>query len=158
MFLLLEFDIPIWLNFVHPALMWGLLALTLYAGYLGYQYRQTRLATGAEKKELIKGKFLERHYEAGSLLLALMVLGAIGGMGATYLTNGKLFVSPHLLAGLGMVGLIAVSASLVPLMKKGSDAARYAHIGLNTVLVGIFAWQAVTGVQIVQKLLSKLFS
>lgn len=57
MLLLLEFDVPPWLNFVHPALMWGILALTLYTGYLGYQYRQTRLATGAEKKELIKGKF-----------------------------------------------------------------------------------------------------
>lgn len=157
MFLLLEFDMPLWLNFVHPILMLGLLALTLYASYLGYQHRQTRLATGPEKKELIKGKFLQRHHEAGSLILALMVLGAIGGMGATYLANGKLFVSPHLLAGLGMVGLIATSASLVPLMKKGNDTARYTHIGLNTVLVGMFAWQAVTGLQIVQRLLSSVF-
>ena len=46
-----------WLNFIHPTLMWGIFALTLYAAYLGYQHRQTRLATGQEKKELIKGKF-----------------------------------------------------------------------------------------------------
>mgnify|MGYP001791568272 FL=1 len=24
-----------WLNFIHPLLMWGILALTLYAAYLG---------------------------------------------------------------------------------------------------------------------------
>ncbi len=146
-----------WINFIHPLAMWGIFALTLYAGYLGYQHRQTRLATGEEKKELIKGKFLDRHHQAGSVLLSLMVLGSIGGMGSTYLNNGKLFVGPHLLAGIGMMGLIATSASLVPFMKKGNDTARYTHITLNVVLVGLFGWQAVTGVQIVQKILNSMF-
>lgn len=146
-----------WINFIHPLAMWGILALTLYAGYLGYQHRQTRLATGEEKKELIKGKFLDRHHKAGSILLSLMVLASIGGMGSTYLNNGKLFFGPHLLAGLGMMGIIATSASLVPFMKKGNDVARNAHIALNTVLVGLFGWQAVTGVQIVQKILKNMF-
>ena len=146
-----------WINFIHPIAMWGILALTLYAGYLGYQYRQTRLATGEEKKKLIKGKFSERHHQAGSVLLALMVVGSIGGMGSTYLNNGKLFFGPHLLVGLGMMALIATSASMVPFMKKGSDTARYTHITLNAVLVGLFGWQAVSGVQIVQKILSSMF-
>ncbi|MGB7084649.1 MAG: DUF4079 domain-containing protein [Phormidesmis sp.] len=146
-----------WLNFIHPLAMWGIFALTLYAGYLGYQHRQTRLATGEEKKELIKGKFLARHHQAGSTLLALMVLGSLGGMSVTYLNNGKLFFGPHLLAGLGMMGMIATSASMVPFMQKGNDTARYTHIALNTILVGLFTWQAVTGVQIVQKILSKMF-
>jgi hypothetical protein len=146
-----------WLNFVHPLLMWGILALTLYAGYLGYKHRQTRLATGDTKKELIKGKFLDRHHKAGSILLALMVLGSLGGMSATYINNGKLFFGPHLLVGLGMMGMIATSASLVPFMKKGSDTARYTHIALNTVLVGLFSWQAFSGIQIVQKILTKMF-
>lgn len=146
-----------WLNFIHPILMWGILGLTLYAGWLGYQHRQTRLATGAEKKELIKGKFLARHHKAGSVLLASMVVVSIGGMGSTYLNNGKLFFGPHLLAGLGMMGLIATSASLVPFMQKGNDSARYTHIALNTVLVGLFGWQAFSGVQIVQKLLNNMF-
>ncbi|MBE9064744.1 DUF4079 domain-containing protein [cf. Phormidesmis sp. LEGE 11477] len=147
-----------WLNFIHPVLMWGIFALTLYAGYLGYQHRQTRLATGEEKKQLIKGKFLARHHQAGSVILASMVIVSIGGMGVTYLNNGKLFFGPHLLAGLGMMGLIASSASLVPFMKNGNDTARYTHIALNTVLVGLFGWQAVTGVQIVQRILSSMFS
>ena len=146
-----------WLNFIHPIAMWGIFALTLYAGYLGYQHRQTRLATGEEKKTLIKGKFLARHHQAGSTLLAVMVLGSLGGMAATYINNGKLFVGPHLLAGLGMMGLIATSASMVPFMQKGNDAARYTHISLNAVLVGLFSWQAWTGVQIVQKILGRMF-
>ena len=146
-----------WLNFIHPLLMWGILALTLYAGYLGYQHRQTRLATGEEKKALIKGKFMARHHQAGSLLLAVMVVGSLGGMASTYINNGKLFFGPHLLVGLGMMALIATSASMVPFMKKGNDAARYTHITLNAVLVGLFGWQAFSGVQIVQKILSSMF-
>lgn len=146
-----------WLNFIHPVLMWGIFALTLYAAYLGYQHRQTRLATGEEKKQLVKGKFLARHHQAGSLLLASMVIVSIAGMGVTYLNNGKLFFGSHLLAGLGMMALIASSASLVPFMKNGNDTARYTHITLNTVLVGLFGWQAVTGVQIVQRILSSMF-
>ncbi|NJL45683.1 MAG: DUF4079 domain-containing protein, partial [Leptolyngbyaceae cyanobacterium SM2_3_12] len=62
----------------------------------------------------------------------------------------------HLLAGLGMVGLISTSAALVPFMQKGNETARLTHITLNVVLVGLFGWQAVTGVQIVQRLLSNL--
>ena len=146
-----------WLNFIHPLAMWGILALTLYAAYLGYQYRQTRLATGEEKKELIKGKFLTRHHQAGSTVLALMVLASLVGMGATYINNGKLFFGPHLLIGLGMMGLIATSASMVPFMQKGNNPARYTHIALNAVLVGLFSWQAFSGVQIVQKLLNDMF-
>jgi len=146
-----------WINFIHPIAMWGILALTIYAGYLGYQHRQTRLATGEEKKKLIKGKFMDRHHQAGAVLLALMVVGSIGGMGSTYLNNGKLFFGPHLLVGLGMMGLIATSASMVPFMKKGNDTARYTHITLNAVLVGLFGWQAFSGVQIVQKILGSMF-
>lgn len=143
-----------YLNFFHPLLMWVLLALTLYAGYLGMQWRKTRLAEGDAKKELLKGKFNVRHYQIGSIVLAVMVVGCLGGMGVTYLLNGKLFVGPHLLAGLGMTGLIATSAALVPFMQKGNEAARYTHITLNALLVGLFGWQAITGMQIVQRILA----
>lgn len=155
-------DLPIpasikpWLNFLHPLLMWVLLALSIYAMYLGIQIRRTREAQGDVKKELIKGKFNLKHHQIGSVLLALMVLGTIGGMGVTYINNGKLFVGPHLLAGLGMTGMIAVSASLTPFMQKGADWARYTHIFLNVALLGLFGWQAVTGVEIVQRIISKM--
>jgi hypothetical protein len=149
-------SVKVWSQFAHPLIMWVLLALTFYALYLGMQIRRTRKAEGDLKKELIKGKFNVRHYQMGSLLLALMVIGSIGGMAVTYINNGKLFVGPHLLAGLGMTGLIAVSAALSPLMQKGVDWARYTHIFLNVVLLGLFGWQAVTGVQIVQRILTDL--
>jgi len=142
-----------YLDFFHPIFMWVVLAISLYALYLGLKIRETRSAEGDAKKELIKGKFNIRHHQWGSALLALMVLGSIGGMGATYISNGKLFVGPHLLVGLGMTGMIATSASLVPFMQKANETARSAHIALNVILVGLFGWQAFTGVQIVQRLI-----
>ncbi len=142
-----------YLNFVHPIMMWILLGLSIYAMYLGVQIRRTRNATGDAKKELIKGKFNLRHHQIGSALLAFMVLGTIGGMAVTYINNGKLFFGPHLLVGLGMTGTIAVSAALVPFMQKGNEAARSVHMALNILLVGLFGWQAVTGMQIVQRIL-----
>lgn len=148
-------SIKYWLNFFHPVTMWALLVLSIYAAYLGLQVQRTRNAQGEEKKELIKGRYNVRHYQIGSILLALLVTGAIGGMAVTYINNGKLFVGPHLLAGLGMVGLIAFSAALSPYMQKGANWARATHILLNFTLLGLFAWQAVTGVQIVQKILTK---
>jgi hypothetical protein len=149
-------SVKVWSQFFHPVLMWVLFALTLYALFLGMKVRRTRSAEGDAKKELIKGRYNVRHYQIGSLILALMVVGAIGGMAITYLNNGKLFVGPHLLAGLGMTGLIAVSASLSPLMQKGVDWARYTHIFLNVAIVGLFGWQAITGIDIVQRIVSKL--
>lgn len=149
-------SIKVWSQFAHPILMWVLLAMTLYAAYLGWQIRRTRSAEGDLKKELVKGRFNIRHYQLGSILLALMVLGSIGAMAVTYINNGKLFVGPHLLIGLGMTGLIAISAALSPYMQKGHDWARYSHIALNLVLVALFAWQAVSGVQIVQNIINRM--
>ena len=142
------------LNFVHPTIMWGLLAIALYALYLGIQARRTRTADKDTRKELVKGKFALKHYQIGSLLLALMATGTIGGMAVTYINNEKLFLAPHLLVGLGMTGLIATSAALAPLMQQGKNWARYTHIALNVTLVGLFSWQAVTGMEIVQKILN----
>lgn len=148
-------EIKFYSQFFHPLMMWVLLGLTTYAMYLGIQSRRVRYAEGDEKKALIKGKFAVRHYQLGSLILALMVLGTIAGMAVTYLNNGKLFVGPHLLAGLGMTALIAIAAALSPLMQKGVNWARYTHIALNIVILGLFGWQAVTGMQIVQKILGQ---
>jgi hypothetical protein len=149
-------SVKVWSQFIHPVLMWVLLAISFYALYLGLQIRRTRSAEGELKKELIKGKFNVKHHQMGSLLLALMITVAIVGMGVTYINNGKLFVGPHLLAGLGMMALIAIGASLTPLMQKGNDWARNTHIFLNIVLLGLFGWQAVSGVEILQRIISKM--
>jgi Protein of unknown function (DUF4079) len=156
----MSFEIPesvkVWSQFVHPLMMWALLALTLYALYLGVQIRRLRSAEGEQKKQLIQGRFNIKHHQIGSLLLTFMVLGTLGGMAVTYINNGKLFFGPHLLVGLGMTGLIATSASLTPFMQKGQNWARYSHIFLNAALVGLFAWQAVSGMQIVQRIVDKI--
>lgn len=156
----MNFTIPesvkVWSQFLHPTIMWIILALSIYALYLGIQVQRTRYADGDIKKELIKGRYNVKHYQIGSVLLGLMVVGAIGGMAVTYINNGKLFVGPHLIAGLGMTALIAMSASLSPFMQKGQNWARFTHIALNVVLLGLFGWQAVTGVEIVQRIVSKM--
>jgi hypothetical protein len=148
-------EVKFWLNFIHPVLMWGLLAASFYALYLGVQVRRTRYAEGEVKKELIKGRYNVKHYQIGSVILALMVLGTLAAMGVTYINNQKLFLGPHLLVGLGMTGMIAVSASLSPFMQKGQNWARYTHIVLNSALLALFSWQAVSGIQIIQNILSK---
>ena len=148
--------IKTWSQFGHPILMWILLGITVYSLYSGIQIRRIRKVEPEVRKELIQKKFNLKHHQIGSLLLAMMVLGTIGGMAVTYINNGKLFFGPHLLVGLGMTGIIAVSTSLVPFMQKGNNLARYTHIALNVSLMGLFGWQAVSGMQIVQKIISKL--
>lgn len=149
-------SVKVWSQFGHPLLMWILLGLTLYALYLGLQWRRTRNADKETKKELVKKDFRTRHYQIGSILLAVMILGTLGGMAVTYINNGKLFVGSHLLVGLAMTGIIALSASLSPFMQKGNELARYSHIFLNITLVGLFGWQAVSGMEIVQKILDRM--
>ena len=142
--------------------MWITLALALYAAYLGLQVRRMRTAKGDEKKALQEGAgatlkaIKDKHFTMGSLLLVGLVMGAIGGMAVTYINNGKLFVGPHLIAGLGVAGLATLSAGLVPAMQGGKEWARITHISLNTILLGIFLWQAATGVEIVQRILNDM--
>jgi hypothetical protein len=156
----MNFEIPqavkTWSQFGHPLLMWILLGLSIYAMYLGIKSKRTRTATKEERKELIGKQFNTRHHQIGSLLLAFMVLGTLGGMAVTYINNGKLFVGPHLLVGLAMTGLIATAASLVPYMQKGNELARKAHVGLNMIMVSLFAWQAVSGIEILQRIIGRM--
>jgi Protein of unknown function (DUF4079) len=149
-------SIKVYSQFVHPLLMWVLLAMCLYAMYTGWQWRRARSATGDAKKALLQGKFNLKHHQIGAAVLALMVVGSIGGMAVTYVNNGKLFVGPHLIAGLGMTGLIAIAAALTPLMQKGAEWARITHITLNIAIIGLFGWQAVSGIDIIQRILKRI--
>ena len=139
--------LPFSFNFVHPLTEWGLLATGGWALYLGIKAKKTR--TGRGRKRLIPTPVF-----AGSILLAVMTLGTLGGMAVTYLNNGKLFVGPHLLVGLAMTGMIALAASLSPLMQRGNLIARKAHVGLNMGMLTLFLWQAVSGMEIVNKIWS----
>jgi hypothetical protein len=140
-------------QFIHPTIMLVLFGYFLYAGYLGWQTRRTRTATGDIKKELIQGRYSSRHYNLGAIALAIMVLGSIGGIASTYFSYGELTVDAHLIVGLTMTGAIAIAASLVPFMQKGNAIARNVHIGINITLTLLFAWQTVTGFGIVLQIL-----
>lgn len=54
-----------------------------------------------ERKELLKGSYKDRHFNAGSLLLGFGVFEAVGGGVNTWFRTGKLFPGPHLFAGAG---------------------------------------------------------
>ena len=140
------------LNFFHPLLMWLLLALCAYAMFLGIKAKKTRTASAEDRKELIKGQYARRHYQLGSLILAVMVLGCFGGMAVTYVNNGKLFVGPHLLVGIVMTSLIALAVSMTQAMQQGNLIARKVHVGLNMGVMTLFLWQAFTGMEIVNKI------
>jgi hypothetical protein len=104
-----------------------------------------------ERKELVQGGFRDKHFNAGSILLAGGVIIAIEGCLNTYMRTGRLFPGPHLFAGAGIVALWAAAAALVPAMQKGNEGARSAHIALNAVNLALFAWQVPTGLEIVGK-------
>ncbi|XP_028063931.1 uncharacterized protein LOC114267135 [Camellia sinensis] len=102
-----------------------------------------------ERKELIKGSYRDRHFNAGSILLGFGVLEAVCGGLDTWIRTGKLFPGPHLFAGAGITVLWAAAAALVPAMQKGSETARNLHIALNVLNVLLFMWQIPTGINIV---------
>ncbi|KAH0451686.1 hypothetical protein IEQ34_018985 [Dendrobium chrysotoxum] len=104
-----------------------------------------------ERKELLKGGFRDRHFNAGSILLGFGVFESVGGAVNTWFRTGKLFPGPHLFAGAGITVLWALAAALVPLMQKGNETARNLHIALNTLNVLLFIWQIPTGIDIVFK-------
>jgi hypothetical protein len=119
---------------------------------LGIKAKKTRTADAETRKQLIKGQYAKRHFQIGGALLAVMVLGTFGGMAVTYLNNGKLFVGPHLLVGIGMTCLVALAVALIPLIQQGNLIARKAHVGLNMLMMTLFLWQAVSGMQILNKI------
>ncbi|KAK8588096.1 hypothetical protein V6N12_022553 [Hibiscus sabdariffa] len=172
---------------IHPIVMGGLFFYTLWAGYLGWQWRRVRTIQNEvnelkkqvkpaavtpegkpveappspvelqiqklaeERKELVKGSYRDRHFNAGSILLGFGVLEAVGGGVNTWFRTGKLFPGPHLFAGAAITVLWAAAAALVPAMQKGNETARSLHIALNAVNVILFIWQIPTGIDIVFK-------
>ena len=63
-------------------------------------------------------------------------------------------VGQMLKAAAAMTAMIAVAASLSPFMQQGNVIARKAHVGLNMGMMTLFLWQAVSGMEIVNKIWS----
>lgn len=107
----------------------------------------------ATRKQLLEGKFKDRHFSWGSLLLGSGVTFSVAGAINTWMRTGKLFPGPHLWAGAGITVLWALASAQVPAMQKGDEGARNWHIGLNCINLGLFVWQIPTGLEIVWKVL-----
>lgn|ERR1719424_590379 len=107
------------------------------------------------RKALSSDNLREKHYQVGSVILGLGTSFAIEGPVNTFLRAEKLFPGPHLYAGAGVVVCWAMAASVVPLMSKGKDWARYAHMGFNVIALGFFTWQLPTGWEITMKVIEK---
>ena len=149
---------PFALNFVHPLLMWVLLGLMLYSGYLGFKASLIRKVSAEERKAIVPLHYGQRHAQLGAVIVGLTLLGAAGGLAATFLKNGKLIIGPHLFVGLAVAVLVIATASLGPSLQKGKDWARGLHVAINGGVLLLFGWQAFTGIAIVQKLLSSAAS
>ena len=108
-----------------------------------------------ERKEIASKSPRDKHFSQGALLAFLGTAFAIEGPLNTYARAGKLFPGPHLYAGAGLVVCWALAAACVPSMQKGSDAARSVHIGANVLGMGLFGWQVVSGIPILQKVWEK---
>ena len=115
------------------------------------------VASITEKRSVIQaGNFRDRHYQLGTILLAVGIPMALEGPVNTYMRAGKLFPGPHVYAGVGVASLWAIAAALVPEMQKGKEWARTAHIGVNAVTFGLFAYyQIPTGLEIAAKVIEK---
>ena len=111
-------------------------------------------ALSATRKELAGANLRDKHYQVGSVLLGLGTSFAIEGPVNTFMRANKLFPGPHLYAGAGVVVSWAMAASLVPLMAKGKESARIAHISFNVLALGLFTWQIPTGWEITQKVIA----
>ena len=115
------------------------------------------VASLTEKRSVIQaGNFRDGHYQLGTTLLAVGIPMALEGPVNTYMRAGKLFPGPHVYAGVGVASLWAIAAALVPEMQKGKEWARTAHIGVNAVTFGLFAYyQIPTGLEIAAKVIEK---
>jgi hypothetical protein len=60
--------------------------------------------------------------------------------------------------GLAVAVLVILTASLGPSLQKGKDWARTLHVTTNGLVLTLFGWQAISGIAIVQKLLSSATS
>lgn len=106
-----------------------------------------------KRKSLTGMNLRDKHHASGSILLGVGISLTILGCMNTYMRAGKLFPGPHLFAGAAICGAWAISSACVSEMQKGNEAARAAHIGLNFLTVGLFAWQVSTGIPIMFKVI-----
>jgi len=93
------------------------------------------------------------HYSIGLILVGLVLLLLGIGLVGTLGHYGSLGHSPHLPAGLTVVGLVLLSAWSATQIRAGRPWARSLHVGTNLILFLALAWVSWTGWTVVQKYL-----
>ena len=88
------------------------------------RWRNRLMSSRRPRKELVAGKFKDKHANMGYLLLALGVTLAVEGGMNTYLRVGKLFPGPHLYAGASIVVLWAMASWFGATNGKGQPKSR----------------------------------
>lgn len=141
---------------IHPVMMILVIIGTFYAAYFGIQIRRSRDVEKEKRKEMMKAKYNLKHFQIASILLATWVVGSILGMAATYYLYNQLFLSPHLIGGLGIIAIAAVAGALTPWLQRGKYWARTTHIILAVLLVGFSISQVVTGIEIVLVMIDEI--
>jgi hypothetical protein len=93
------------------------------------------------------------HYIIGGTLVGLVLLLLAIGIVGTLGYYGTLGHSPHLVAGLIVVGLVLLSAGSATQIRAKRSWARSLHIGTNITLFAGLLWVSLTGWSVVQKYL-----
>ena len=93
------------------------------------------------------------HYAIGGTMVGLVLLLLAVGIVGTLGHFGSLGHSPHLIAGLTVVGLVLVSYGSATQINIKRTWARSLHIGTNIALLVGFLWVSLSGWGVVQKYL-----
>lgn len=93
------------------------------------------------------------HYLTGAVLVSLVLLLLSIGLLGTVGYYGSLGHSPHLIAGLLVVGLVLLSAFSATQIGSQRPWSRSLHVGTNIALCFAFLFVALTGWSVVQKYL-----
>jgi hypothetical protein len=94
------------------------------------------------------------HYTLGTLLVSLVLLLLTIGIVGTIGHYGNLGHSPHLIAGLLVVGLVLLSAMSATQISAKRPWARSLHVTTNAVLFFALVYVSWTGWTVVQKYLN----
>ena len=100
-----------------------------------------------------------RHVMLGKVVVAVWALGALGGLGVTYLSYGKFFTeSLHFKIGIIILPVLLVTwhtGTRLDHRRNQSRTLPVVHLLNNVLLLTLAAIQVVTGLDIVQKALLK---
>ena len=141
------------LLWIHPIAQALIALLALYVLRLGL----SRFAS----RHLGKSTVFQwnRHVMLGKVVVAVWALGALGGLGVTYLSYGKLFTeSLHFKIGIIILPVLLVTwltGTRLDRRRNQSKVLPVVHLLNNVLLLILAAIQVVTGLDIVQKALLK---